>query len=64
MVEKPKRVLVCIDKFKHTLTQKQAASIIAECLQSVATIDHVMIADGGEDFLEAVKHNVPGLQEF
>lgn len=48
-----KKILVCLDKFKGTLTQSQAAEIIHSTLAN-ASIEHILISDGGEGFLDTI----------
>ena len=36
-----KKILVCIDKFKGTLTQKQAGRVLEESLGSLADVEQV-----------------------
>ena len=57
-----KKILVCIDKFKGTLTQKQAGRALIEVLAPHADIEQVEISDGGEGFLDAIERIVPDAQ--
>lgn len=54
-----KKILVCIDKFKGTLTQKQAGRVLVESLGPYADVEQVQISDGGEGFLDAIEPFVP-----
>lgn len=53
-MERKKNVLVCIDKFKGTLTQKDAIETIRNHLKDKANVEHVSVSDGGEGFLETI----------
>jgi glycerate kinase len=60
------RVVVAPDKFKGTLTAREAAGAIAEGWRSVdrrAEIEEVPIADGGEGTLEALLAALDGRRE-
>ena len=53
------KVLVCVDKFKDTLSANDAAKTIRVVLQSKFNdqieVKEVPISDGGEGFLECVE---------
>ena len=53
------KVLVCIDKFKDSMSANQAAKTIQIVLQSKFSdqveVREVPISDGGEGFLESVE---------
>lgn len=52
------KVLICIDKFKDTMSANEAAKTIQVVLQSKfddrVEVREVPISDGGEGFLESV----------
>ncbi len=53
----PRRILVCPDSFKGSLTAKEAAESISRGIRQVlptAQVDQIPLADGGEGTLEAL----------
>ena len=64
-------MLICIDKFKDTMTATDAAGIIKKELKSLfdaaktdLIVDEVAISDGGEGFLDCIHLAKPGLERI
>jgi glycerate kinase len=65
------KVLICIDKFKDTITATDAAGTIKSELKLLfkaekmdLQVDEVAISDGGEGFLDCIHLAKPGLKRI
>ena len=55
-----KKVLICPDKFKFSLTSSEVSKAIQEALPVGVNSKILMLADGGEGSLETISNKVPG----